>query len=1075
MDCTRNSRLHAVMLLMLALVPLDAAALRNRTSFLLDSSGAMMRATEFATVPETCTALNWNGCTASGNPTAAQETCNACMAWTVRVSAGCATNFTSSCRTTYGNCWRFFNGGTGCSAVLGITDIRTRGDGTALTPGCDVNGDGQANDSRLYQAKEALRSVVSTVDGSRFSLWRFAQVEGGQSCTTDAECPDTPGGQSYLTCENVGGANHCMLDAAMLGSANGQCAVETWNGAAASFSCSQCSDAGSERLVCEAYGMGNIRTSGTSPLGGTVQCALPTEDHPYKGSHGARVSAGACDPTGGERLVDFPATDGDDNAPALLTWMDHNWSLGSQDVELVADGNAPIAAALRDMRAAVFDAARQDTATPCRKHQVVLVVGGTEACESVSNAQAAAATFQNMSFTNPEGELVTDYDVPVHVVGFGICPPATPNCQARLGLDAIASAGGTGAAIMVATRAELELTLAALAEFPGATEACNGADDTCDGQTDEDFPTKGQPCTSGVGECAVQGTWVCSGDETGVICSAVPEQPQPELCNGLDDNCDTQIDDGNPEGGQPCTTAFPGPCAAGLTECQSPSLVCNPVVAPGTQPDVPDGEDNDCDGDVDEYAPVFEPVPVDHAVVGEAVTFGVRVQPVPVDDTVEVKAVDVLCTAPIDNVTGVGECTWTPTAPGTYAVYASNVEAGVALDSAPVTLTIYASATTVHLVEPVYARPGVAVDLAAQVLDGAGAPIADASTPGDDAVSFLVDGVSGNADVSFNGVFTWVGAVIGTEGVVDVDLSYSGREFDHAPSTGTGLVVVDGQAPTVSPLPDLQPEAEGPAGAVVNWTVDASDNLGGVASVDCDPPSGSVFAISDTPLAVSCVVSDFSGNTSQEGFTVWVRDTTPPALSLPAGLVVEGGVDGTATVTFQATAVDLVDGSVAVTCNPVSGSAFAAGVNHVDCQATDAAGNVASGQFDIEVTISTSTSSSTSSITSSSSAGGSTGGITGSSSAAASTGGVLSSSAASGSGSTSTGSGGGTGTGSTGSTSSSSGGATSGADTTSSTSSSSSSSSSSGSGASSSTGSASSSSSGGSSSSSGASASSSGG
>jgi hypothetical protein len=45
-------------------------------------------------------------------PTAAQEECNACMAYTIRVSPGCATNFTASCRSTYQTCWRLLNGTT---------------------------------------------------------------------------------------------------------------------------------------------------------------------------------------------------------------------------------------------------------------------------------------------------------------------------------------------------------------------------------------------------------------------------------------------------------------------------------------------------------------------------------------------------------------------------------------------------------------------------------------------------------------------------------------------------------------------------------------------------------------------------------------------------------------------------------------------------------------------------------------------------------------------------------------------------------------------------------------------------
>ena len=56
-----------------------------------------------------------------------------------------------------------------------------------------------------------------------------------------------------------------------------------------------------------------------------------------------------------------------------------------------------------------------------------------------------------------------------------------------------------------------------------------------------------------------------------------------------------------------------------------------------------------------------------------------------------------------------------------------------------------------------------------------------------------------------------------------------------------------------------------------------------------------------------------------------------------------------AVVTFSASATDIVDGSVAVSCTPASGSTFAPGTTTVNCTATDAAGNTASGSFTVSV------------------------------------------------------------------------------------------------------------------------------
>ena len=37
--------------------------------------------------------------------------------------------------------------------------------------------------------------------------------------------------------------------------------------------------------------------------------------------------------------------------------------------------------------------------------------------------------------------------------------------------------------------------------YPGADDLCNGLDDDCDGDVDEHWPELGAPCTAGVGGC----------------------------------------------------------------------------------------------------------------------------------------------------------------------------------------------------------------------------------------------------------------------------------------------------------------------------------------------------------------------------------------------------------------------------------------------------------------------------------------------------------------------------------------------------------------------------------------------
>ena len=79
-----------------------------------------------------------------------------------------------------------------------------------------------------------------------------------------------------------------------------------------------------------------------------------------------------------------------------------------------------------------------------------------------------------------------------------------------------------------------------------------------------------------------------------------------------------------------------------------------------------------------------------------------------------------------------------------------------------------------------------------------------------------------------------------------------------------------------------------------------------------------------------------------------IADLTPPVLTLPSPAPVEA--TGVSTpVTFTATASDAVEGSVAVTCAPLSGSGFPVGTTPVTCSAQDSKGNTATGSFNVVV------------------------------------------------------------------------------------------------------------------------------
>ena len=142
-----------------------------------------------------------------------------------------------------------------------------------------------------------------------------------------------------------------------------------------------------------------------------------------------------------------------------------------------------------------------------------------------------------------------------------------------------------------------------------ALDECNGLDDNCDGQTDEAFVAA--PCTvdNDFGSCP--GTTRCDTTD-GVVCEGTP--PVAESCNGLDDNCDGQTDEEDATGCTPyfedadgdtfgnalassrCLCAPSAPFTATRdTDCDDTNRRKNPLAA-----ETCNGQDDDCNGQTDE-------------------------------------------------------------------------------------------------------------------------------------------------------------------------------------------------------------------------------------------------------------------------------------------------------------------------------------------------------------------------------------------------------------------------------------------------------------------------------------------
>lgn len=142
----------------------------------------------------------------------------------------------------------------------------------------------------------------------------------------------------------------------------------------------------------------------------------------------------------------------------------------------------------------------------------------------------------------------------------------------------------------------------------GLSEVCDGFDNDCDGDIDEGNPGGGALCGSSVGEC-MQGVLTCVDGE--LICLG-EVGPQPEVCDGLDNDCNGSVDDSPIDGTSFWPDAdedtFGDADAVPVVACTAPNgyvangFDCddtNSAINPNAN-EVCDGFDNNCDGQIDE-------------------------------------------------------------------------------------------------------------------------------------------------------------------------------------------------------------------------------------------------------------------------------------------------------------------------------------------------------------------------------------------------------------------------------------------------------------------------------------------
>ncbi len=173
--------------------------------------------------------------------------------------------------------------------------------------------------------------------------------------------------------------------------------------------------------------------------------------------------------------------------------------------------------------------------------------------------------------------------------------PLRPGCNPNASFDELRDNPSLRCYQQADNFAELSAALDSLGVSITA-EICDGIDNNCNGQIDEGlFRACSTICGTGIEQC-VMGEWVG--------CTA--RQPEEEICDDIDNNCNGVVDEGCA-----CQIGDRRPCGIEVGACQTGEQVCERGVwsecrnAVWPTQEVCDGVDNDCNGFVDDN--LFDP------------------------------------------------------------------------------------------------------------------------------------------------------------------------------------------------------------------------------------------------------------------------------------------------------------------------------------------------------------------------------------------------------------------------------------------------------------------------------------
>ena len=485
--------------------------------------------------------------------------------------------------------------------------------------GCD---NGVADDTRLWKVKKGASNVVQSFGEVTFGLSRFAQAPMAFSCSpipnsklwgvggwygadpsellTNA-CSSYPIGTGFNKADILVGFED-----------NNQAEILSWMNNCDDYpnlgDCPQTLPPPTGCNLCPDCGTGcdkEIRAYGKTPIAGSL--------------NDLRVN----------------------RFPALLA-ADSKSSCRPYKVILLTDGveNCVNTSTANDEAAALFTNAGKSIpvhvvgfGTPALKSQIdaLAAAGGTGEAVVVDNEVALALAMANIVSESLLSEKCNGIDDDCDLACDEVWPEVAvtdPSCSNQRAAQTCSAGKGiclnTGVFVCKADGSGAECSVTAGAPNPGGeicgngldddcdgavdegcppvvcqVEICDGKDNDCDGDIDEDYVSVA--CGSDIGECK-KGMSACVNGKVDCI-GETP--PTAELCDNLDNNCDTVIDN-YAEACYPFSVGCDA--AAGTCDgiCQLGSKLCTAAVfgpcvgAVGPAAETCNGLDDDCDGTIDQ-------------------------------------------------------------------------------------------------------------------------------------------------------------------------------------------------------------------------------------------------------------------------------------------------------------------------------------------------------------------------------------------------------------------------------------------------------------------------------------------